>query len=342
VFVLAGAVPMYRTIGPGTKGPDVKQLQEGLGRLGYLKSNADGVFGAGTVTAVQKWYQAKGYTAQEPTTAQTRELHTLQEAVQSATQAQLQAQTAAAAGGGDRKLLDLKLEAAEDSLANARSDLDKYQNHYGTSVPAGEVAFLPSLPVRMTDVAVKAGQNVDGKVATVTSSILVIQANVTIDDAGLLRENMKATVSTTDGKTTAGTVTAIGDKARLDTGETPSKDQKNDNPTAPSVGNGGDPAPGGAVPVLVSLDDPSTLANQDKAPVTVSVAVGSTADKVLVVPVSAVVTGADATSRLEVDRGAGRTEDVPVTVGLAAGGYVQVTPSGAGLREGDRVVVGLR
>lgn len=51
-------------------------------------------------------------------------------------------------------------------------------------------------------------------------------------------------------------------------------------------------------------------------------------------------TGADGQARLQVERSGGRTETVAVRVGLAALGYVQVTPSGAGLAEGDRVVVG--
>ena len=96
------------------------------------------------------------------------------------------------------------------------------------------------------------------------------------------------------------------------------------------------------VPVLVVPADQATLSGQEGAPVKVSIVVGSTSDPVLVVPVAAVSTGADGQARVQVERPEGRTENVAVRVGLTALGYVQVSPSGGDLAEGDRVVVGTR
>jgi hypothetical protein len=84
----------------------------------------------------------------------------------------------------------------------------------------------------------------------------------------------------------------------------------------------------------------SQLALLRDANVRVTIPVKSTGGKVLAVPVAALSSGADGGSRVEVLRN-GKTELVPVTVGLSADGYAQVTPVGdAGLSEGDQVVVG--
>ena len=62
LFVLPGAFPFYRDLAVGDTGRDVRQLQEGLNAAGY-HVNADGVFGPGTATAVERLYKANGYVA---------------------------------------------------------------------------------------------------------------------------------------------------------------------------------------------------------------------------------------------------------------------------------------
>lgn len=61
VFVLLGAVPSYRDLGPGTRGDDVRQLEEALGRLGFDPGDEDGVFDTDTATAVAAWYLEHGH-----------------------------------------------------------------------------------------------------------------------------------------------------------------------------------------------------------------------------------------------------------------------------------------
>lgn len=63
VFVMAGAVPVYRTLKPGMSGADVTQLQEALARLGYTP-DSNGTFGQATKDAVTAFYAAAGYTPQ--------------------------------------------------------------------------------------------------------------------------------------------------------------------------------------------------------------------------------------------------------------------------------------
>lgn len=55
VRLLYGAVPLYRDLRDGRKGPDVRQLQENLIALGYHGLSTDGRFGAGTRHAVERW-----------------------------------------------------------------------------------------------------------------------------------------------------------------------------------------------------------------------------------------------------------------------------------------------
>ncbi|SDB91913.1 Putative peptidoglycan binding domain-containing protein [Sanguibacter gelidistatuariae] len=50
-FALATSVPLWRDLSSGTKGEDVRSLQEELTRLGY-EVTADGVYGKGTTTAI--------------------------------------------------------------------------------------------------------------------------------------------------------------------------------------------------------------------------------------------------------------------------------------------------
>jgi hypothetical protein len=192
--------------------------------------------------------------------------------------------------------------------------------------------------VRLTKVTAKPGQSVQGDVGTVTSATVVIQANVTADDADLLRAGMAASIETPAGGTVAGTVTALREEARMDTGG----DEQPADPAAPPDTGQQSETGTDAVPVLIMPKDQKALSDEADATVKVSIVVGSTSNPVLVVPVAAVTTGADGQARLEVQRAGGRTEDVPVKVGLTALGYVQVSPSGTGLAAGDRVVLGTK
>lgn len=60
VVALTGKVPAFRALKVGTKGPDVRQLQQSLSRLGYLRDAADGTFGLHTRTAVLAWQKHLG------------------------------------------------------------------------------------------------------------------------------------------------------------------------------------------------------------------------------------------------------------------------------------------
>ncbi|MEV0230596.1 peptidoglycan-binding protein [Nonomuraea sp. NPDC050786] len=462
VFALRGSVPMHRTIAPGTKGDDVRQLQRALRRLGY-GAPATGVFDRATISAVTRMYAKKGYEAQQPTLLDRQQYDTLRKAVQTAQEtlaseqqaldqgrdvlplkikltnakvdlksaeralkeaqsqettpedetrlaaadaavraaeeklAQAEQELAAArnpptppASGAtpgataapqptastDTSLLEMRVENARADLAAAheardraleearqarekrleelrkavrtakeaeataeqalrqarqlsptrlkvagarkdvaaaRSMLAEFARTYGTSIPPGEVVFLPKLPARVEKVSVKPGQQVQNEVATVTGSTFSVTGSVEATEADLLRTGMEASIELDSGKTYKATLTAVGDQAKVPGAEEPAN---------------------GAQPVL--LTPTTTKGLKAGTAVTARVTVGATERPVLVVPVAAVITAADGKARVQVEYATDKTREVEVRTGLTADGNVEV--NGA-LKEGDRVVV---
>ncbi|WP_330349078.1 peptidoglycan-binding protein [Streptomyces sp. NBC_00582] len=366
VLVLRGSVPMYRTLGPGTSGDDVKQLQRALTRLGFNSGAATGQYGQGVATAVSRWYKSKGFQAQEPSIADKQQLGTLEAAVTAAQQGLLSAQdpsggtgsgdtgssatdtsgsgtgstetsgTGAAGKGGTSgsgtsgKAARLQLKAAQQQLDAANTALSAFQAGYGTKIPAGEVVFLPDLPARLDKVSVKVGDTPTGPIGTVTSSKVVVQAVVQGSDAKLLHEGMTAEVETTDGKKVEGELVALGDDVP--------KTGSADGTTAQGASGGGSDDASAPVPVQISLPA-GKLAKNAGGSAKVTIKVGSSAGKALTVPIAALHTSADGQATVQVRRG-GTVVDVSVKAGLSAEGQVEVTPSGAALKAGDQVVIG--
>jgi peptidoglycan hydrolase-like protein with peptidoglycan-binding domain len=60
IVLFTGSVPVYRSLKPGDQGADVRQLQEGLSRLGYRVWDDLGVFGKSTSLAVFRYYKKIG------------------------------------------------------------------------------------------------------------------------------------------------------------------------------------------------------------------------------------------------------------------------------------------
>ncbi|MEV8635541.1 peptidoglycan-binding protein [Streptosporangium sp. NPDC051023] len=223
-----------------------------------------------------------------------------------------------------RQLSPVKLRVANAhlDLAAAQGLLAEFSRTYGTSVPPGEVVFLPKLPVRLRKVTIKAGEIADKAVATVTGSSFVVSGSVDSTEANLLKEGMKAVIETDSGKSFPATLTARGDKAKLTVGE--EKQKKEEEGTLSSE------------PVLITPDSMKGLNGLSGAAVKARVTVGATSQEVLVVPVAAVITAADGRPRVQVEVAPDQTKQVEVRTGLTADGNVEVTGD---LKEGDRVVV---
>jgi multidrug efflux pump subunit AcrA (membrane-fusion protein) len=204
-----------------------------------------------------------------------------------------------------------QLAKATRDVADARSQLRELDGEIGVVVPADEVLFFPTLPLRVDEAKVDRGGNGDGAVMVVTTSRLAIDASVSIPDARSVRPGAKVTVSSSElGVEVTGTVSRIADRPGTD---------------------GVD-----AQRVYVEVVPDSAPPELTGASVRVRIQVRATDGEVLAVPVAAVSVGADGTSRVELGDG----RKVTVETGLSADGFVEVTPVAGSLRAGDRVVVG--
>ena len=302
VFVLAGTVPMYRTLTRGSVGDDVRQVRAALRRLlpGRYVSRS-GPLDTAALGALDAWYERRGYAINGPTAEQHTQLRQLQQAA-----------------------------AAPEAPAEAKADLAEFRKTYGDSVPSGEILFLPRLPIRLTAVKVRPGAPASGLVGTVADPGLVVNGTVSPDDADLIKVGMRATLEHPDGDTFAATVSGMGASVAA----TP--------PPAEGEGGAETAAPAEAgIPIRLKPRDEAKLASFVGQAFKVGITVGGTGHAVLSVPVSAVFTASDGQARVTVQDPGGAVRDVAVKAGLSTGGYVQITPAGKdAVRAGDRAVVG--
>jgi multidrug efflux pump subunit AcrA (membrane-fusion protein) len=211
------------------------------------------------------------------------------------------------------------LRAISDSAARERrrtqAEVARLSREAGVQVPANEILFFASLPLRIDAVKAKRGSTVGGSVMSVTSSRLAIDSSLSVSDAKLVRPGDRVTIEEEElGVKARGTVTQVAN--------TPGTHRVDPARFYFSV------VPARGLPSLVG------------ASVKLTIAVKSSKGAVLAVPVSALSVGGDGSSRVQVRRG-GRIELVTVVPGLAAEGLVEVRPTAnQQLRPGDLVVVG--
>jgi peptidoglycan hydrolase-like protein with peptidoglycan-binding domain len=504
VFVLQGVMPSHRDLGPGTRGPDVAQLEGALVRLGFSPGSVDGVYDGDTAAAVAAWYESQGWEPFGPTDIQLEQLRTANAAAASARDLHLQAllairnaaqgvmpgeiaqaridvetardgisnaelglktarikaddarqaarsttaidvavqnarrdnQLALADVGlkqatlnkaidaqtealrtiaeappdttpsehialqaayrqavddvavarldlrAARRTADATEAAGDDAIATARAnrqrginasrmaearvvraegavatahrqadlaasrlqilsrpgdtslqrrlsgsaaqearqteaDAARIARKLGIVVPANEVLFFGSLPLRVDSVRVRRGDSVTSNVMTVSNSRLAIDSSLSLNDAKLVRPGARVTIEEPDlGVRTTGVVTRVADR--------PGTHKVDPSRVYLEV------APGTAPVQLVG------------ASVKLTIAVKTTRDAVLAVPVNALSVGADGSSRVERQDSGGQTEYVDVEPGLAAHGLVEVRPVSGPLAPDDLVVVGAR
>ncbi|MFI0417559.1 peptidoglycan-binding protein [Spongiactinospora sp. 9N601] len=363
VFALAGKVPMHRTIAPGTRGADVRQLQRALRRLRFGAPRS-GVFDAGTAAAVQRWYRARGYRAQEPGLDARQALGELRAAVQTAEE------TLAADRAALRKAEDVG--SLRKRLANARADLRAARKAGdGKAIRTAEEAVLAAeealRDARRTGPLRLKITNGRDKLARARANLLEYQAAYGISippgeivflpelPARLTKtalragEPVAATVGTVTGTAMVINGSVDDQEAGLLREGLPAVIETGAGKTHPArlTAMGADArvpteksdeqADPGSVPVRITPAGTAKLREQAGAAVTVRITVGETEGEVLTVPVAAVITAADGRPRVQVEYATDRTRAVEVRTGLTADGRVQV--SGA-IKEGDRVVIG--
>jgi Putative peptidoglycan binding domain len=222
----------------------------------------------------------------------------------------------------DTKAMHAIAASSAQEARRTEAEVARLSRRAGVQVPANEVLFFPTLPLRVDVIKAKRGDTVTGRVMDVTGSRLAVDSSLSVSDAKLVHPGDPVTIEDQDlGVTTRGKV--------KDVGQTPGTSPPGTNPVDPSRFYLG-VTPGGG---------PSSLVGSS---VKLSIAVKSTKGAVLVVPVSSLSVGGDGNARVQVRR-AGQTARVTVIPGLAAKGLVEVRPAGRErLAPGDQVIVSPR
>ncbi len=235
-----------------------------------------------------------------------------------------EAQVRDAMRSSDASAVEKQLRSAEQTKVRAQTELGELERQVGIVVPANELLFFPALPLRVDDVKALRGDVVTGPVMTVTTARLAVDSSVDVSQAKLVRKGSPVTIESTefnvvlegtvtDVATTAGTKGVDPGKVYLEV--TPVEGAKTD-------------------------VDPKSL---NGSSVKLTIPISSTGKAVLAVPVAAVSIAADGTSRVEVEEDPNKpSRFVTVRTGLAAEGFVEVTPVSGELKVGTQVVVGNR
>ncbi|WP_354248968.1 peptidoglycan-binding protein [Bradyrhizobium sp. LA2.1] len=209
----------------------------------------------------------------------------------------------------DVKVASERYERLDRELAAARAKL-------GVQVPADEVVFIPSLPIRVHEVTASVAGNASGPVMSVTDNELSIDSQLPIEAAPLVKPGMKVAIDEQ----------ALGIKA---------------NGVVESVATTPGTRGVDGYHFYLGVKVESTPVSLAGFSVRLSIPIETTKGAVIAVPTSAVSLAADGASRVLVDRG-GRQEYVTVKPGLSTGGYVEVNAPDERLVPGQMVVVGYK
>lgn len=212
------------------------------------------------------------------------------------------------------KLADLDAKLAADRANQLAADLELVRRKSGIQVPVDELVFLRSLPVRVEELKAAVGNAATGTVMTVTDNQLSVDSSLTLESAPLVKPGMAVTIDEQ----------ALGVKA------TGVVEQVAGTPGTRGVDG---------LHFYFEIKVNPTPARLEGFSVRISIPIKSTQGAVTAVPNSALSLAADGTSRVQVSRN-NTLEYISVTPGLAADGYVEVTPVSGKLEPGELVVVG--
>jgi peptidoglycan hydrolase-like protein with peptidoglycan-binding domain len=141
VFILQGKLPAYRDLVPGISGDDVRQLQQGLARLGFYPGPVNGVYNQQTGVAVAKWYRSKGREPFGSTPEQLATVSSLEQAWAEAKKSELSAAAAAAAAAPAvetaRAAAERNNKTAAAELAAKMADQRIFKVNPKTGIPLG-------------------------------------------------------------------------------------------------------------------------------------------------------------------------------------------------------------
>ena len=234
--------------------------------------------------------------------------------------------------GGDEAQAKLAVESATATRDAAASAVDTLVAVNGPTVAQGEIVFMPTMPARVQSAVstlgplAQAGSAVPpdggsagaGGLVSLAGGQLIVTTSIRSSEAGLTRVGMPVELLDENTTTTySATISTIGEQPSVDA----------------------DGQLGFAATITPDQPLPQELAG---ANLRVTITAASTTSEALVVPLAAVSSSADGSTRVStVDSPNAAPVDVPVTARLSADGFVAVEPTTAGaLSEGDLVVVG--
>jgi peptidoglycan hydrolase-like protein with peptidoglycan-binding domain len=366
VLALAGVLPMYRTLRPGLRGPDVRQLEQVLHRLGYDPGTVDDLYTADTSAAVVRLYNAAGY---EPPAVDEQLTQAADQAQQQVDQAEESVRSARKAldraGQGpsqvqriqadnavrdaERNLADARRSGNARAIAQAQEQLRLAKAQRAELLAAkdtsAERSALDDAEQKLADARSKLSEaRLAAGIPLPVSEIFYVRSLPRrVDDMKVSRGSLvSGTVMSVSGANLVVTIQVDAQtKQLLRTGMPASfdlGDGENIAATVLRITRSQDKYDVVLAPKRLTSRQLELIRN---ANVRVTIPVKSTRGKVLAVPVSALSAGSGGESRVEVVRGDGRVELVTVQVGLSADGYAEIRPTGGGrLSPGDQVVVG--
>jgi len=257
LIAMQGAIPMYRNLACGERGPDVAEYQAGLERVGYPITDESGFFGPSTAIATADLFVARGFLA--PT------------------------MSPMPACGLRRKV--------KESLS---------------TVPSGDIVFIPSLPGYVAHVGTHVGARLGSSVMTVATGVPVVSVALTSVQASIVSVGMQASLAAS--RAIHASVTRVV------------------------------PRSGGATATLSVR--PGTRLPGIGSSVAVAVTIIRLHRPVWTVPISAVRTSLSGRSYIEV-RERNRLHRIAIRVGQSVAGVVAVYPRGDNrFTRGDEAVVG--
>jgi hypothetical protein len=207
--------------------------------------------------------------------------------------------------------LDAKLAAEKSNRATARLELAR--SRLGVQVPADEIAFLPSLPVRVDQATVLVGDAASGPVVTVTDPLPAVESSLPLGVARHVKRGMEVAISDPDrGIKLKGTVEEVADAPGT---QGVDRDQ-----------------------VFFKVRVAEKPAQLEGLSLRLTIPV-KTSEAVLAVPLEAISLTDEGQPRVQVRNDKGELEYVAVQRGLSADGFVEVTPIAGTLKQGQSVVV---
>jgi peptidoglycan hydrolase-like protein with peptidoglycan-binding domain len=177
VFLLTGAQPSFRDLGPGIDGEDVRQLEDALVRLGFDPGPVDGVYDAATGNAVANWYKSAGFT---PFTASAEQLAAVRTLETDGNNSQIDVISARDAVVTEESALDAARAAHSRAIGISDSALITVQAETAVAT-ANNNAAATTVNARQANLnTLKATGATDQEIAAAEVELAIAQANVEV------------------------------------------------------------------------------------------------------------------------------------------------------------------